>query len=169
MDGQYIPHPQNKTLSGVASDSDLTQSDIATAQPASDGQPVQELKRRTAATSTSSSSSSSSSYGCSLMLLTVSLFSLIFLGCAIHSSFHHQVDPKGCTMTYMYPTYYRILGLDETITPLAGKYGLILYKTNYEEEPPVMNVSQLTQIDEYDWAIAKSAKVYQSSYRSGTG
>lgn len=65
-------------------------------------------------------------------------------------------------MTYMYPTYYRILGFDREKTPLAGKYRLMLYRYDLDDNPhsfPVADPSQLTRIGDYDWTIAKSAKV----------
>ncbi|KAF9429057.1 GPI inositol deacylase [Entomortierella beljakovae] len=74
-------------------------------------------------------------------------------------NFYHQVDPKGCLMTYMQPTYYKILGFDEKYTPLAGKYGLLLYRDEGDEHPRLY-ANQLKQLDSSDWAIAKSAKIH---------
>ncbi|KAF9174925.1 GPI inositol deacylase [Mortierella sp. AD010] len=78
--------------------------------------------------------------------------------CLLHSSLYHQLDPKGCMMTYMQPTYYRILGFDKDYTDLAGKYGLLLYRDEGDEHP-ALHPSQLTQTDDRDWSIAKSAKI----------
>ncbi|KAF8977835.1 GPI inositol deacylase [Entomortierella lignicola] len=77
--------------------------------------------------------------------------------CLVHSSFYHHQDPKGCLMTFMQPTYYKILGFDEYYTELAGKYGLLLYRDEGDEHP-VLHTSQLTDIGDHDRAIAKSAK-----------
>ncbi|KAF9198795.1 GPI inositol deacylase [Haplosporangium sp. Z 27] len=77
--------------------------------------------------------------------------------CLVHSSFYHHQDPKGCLMTFMQPTYYKILGFDEYYTELAGKYGLLLYRDEGDEHP-VLHASQLTDIGDHDRAIAKSAK-----------
>ncbi|KAF9360149.1 GPI inositol deacylase [Mortierella sp. AD094] len=64
-------------------------------------------------------------------------------------------------MTYMQPTYYRILGFDKDYTDLAGKYGLLLYRDEGDEHP-ALHPSQLTQTDDHDWSIAKSAKIRPS-------
>ncbi|KAG0016142.1 GPI inositol deacylase [Entomortierella chlamydospora] len=64
-------------------------------------------------------------------------------------------------MTYMQPTYYRILGFDKDYTDLAGKYGLLLYRDEGDEHP-ALHPSQLTQTDDRDWSIAKSAKIRPS-------
>ncbi|KAF9399747.1 GPI inositol deacylase [Mortierella sp. AD011] len=98
------------------------------------------------------------SYGCSLPLFVLFLLSFTLLGCLLHSSLYHQLDPKGCMMTYMQPTYYRILGFDKDYTDLAGKYGLLLYRDEGDEHP-ALHPSQLTQTDDRDWSIAKSAKI----------
>ncbi|KAG0368927.1 GPI inositol deacylase [Gamsiella multidivaricata] len=101
----------------------------------------------------------SPTYGCSFIISALLLLSTALLVCTIHSSFYHQLDPKGCVMTYMYPAYYKILGFDEEKTQLAGKYGLMLYKNYYDDSPPVSDASQLTQVGEFDFTIAKSAKI----------
>lgn len=101
-------------------------------------------------------------FGCTLLLSLLFTASCILLVVTVRSSFYHQLDPKGCLMTYMYPAYYRILGFDREKTPLAGKYGLMLYRADLDDNPPsfpVADPSQLTQIGHHDWAIAKSAKV----------
>jgi len=65
-------------------------------------------------------------------------------------------------MSYMYPAYYRILGLDQEKTPLAGKYGLLLYRYDLDEYPPsftAVEPSQLIQTGDHDWNVPKPAKV----------
>ncbi|KAG0309416.1 GPI inositol deacylase [Dissophora globulifera] len=63
-------------------------------------------------------------------------------------------------MTYMYPSYYKLLDFDQERTPLAGKYGLMLYKHNHAGEPPLTWDNRLlTQVGEYDYTVAKSAKM----------
>ncbi|KAF9366201.1 GPI inositol deacylase [Mortierella sp. NVP85] len=72
------------------------------------------------------------------------------------------MDPKGCLMSYMYPAYYRILGLDQEKTPLAGKYGLLLYRYDLDEYPPsftAVEPSQLIQTGDHDWNVPKPAKI----------
>ncbi|KAF8940304.1 GPI inositol deacylase [Dissophora ornata] len=65
----------------------------------------------------------------------------------------------GCQMTYMYPSYYKIMGFDHDKTRLAGKYGLVLYRHDSGTTPPISDPSQLTRTGDYDHTIAKSAKI----------
>ncbi|KAG0220272.1 GPI inositol deacylase [Mortierella sp. NVP41] len=100
-------------------------------------------------------------YGCSGWLASLLVFSAVILGCVIHSSFNHQLDPKGCIMTYMQPSYYRFLGFDETMTRFSGKYRLLLYRDDeYDDQLSLRGSSFVTQIGSSEWAIAKSAKIH---------
>ncbi|KAF9929779.1 GPI inositol deacylase [Linnemannia zychae] len=106
-------------------------------------------------------------YGCSVWLTSILVLSAIVLGCVIHSSFNFQLDPKGCMMTYMQPSYYRILGMDATITRFAGKYNLLLYRDEYDDhlslDRLVSSGSNLVnQIGSTEWAIDKSVKIRPS-------
>ncbi|KAK3841422.1 MAG: PGAP1-like protein-domain-containing protein [Linnemannia gamsii] len=102
-------------------------------------------------------------YGCSTWLASLVLFSAIILGCVTHSSFNHQLDPKGCVMTYMQPTYYRILGMDETISPRFRKYNLLLYRDDEYDDHIGLNrlgsKGLLTQLGSSEWAVDTSVKI----------
>ncbi|KAF9906115.1 GPI inositol deacylase [Lobosporangium transversale] len=97
-------------------------------------------------------------YGCSFRLFALFLISAVLLACAIHSSFHYQLDPKGCMMTYMQPTYYRLLdfNLENTYTP--GNYGLLLYRDEGDDHS-VVHPDSLEHLGGTDWAVSKSAKI----------
>ncbi|KAI7816311.1 PGAP1-like protein-domain-containing protein [Gamsiella multidivaricata] len=58
--------------------------------------------------------------------------SLTLLGCIFHSNFYRQVDPNGCLYTYMQPKYFKLLGFDRERTAFAGKYGLLLFRDQYD-------------------------------------
>lgn len=107
-------------------------------------------------------------YGCSPYLASLLVFSAVILTCVIHSSFNHQLDPKGCIMTYMQPTYYRLQAFDETMTRFAGKYNLLLYRDgDYDDDrlrSPLNHIdfggsNLVTQIESSVWAVDKSVKV----------
>ncbi|KAG0266184.1 GPI inositol deacylase, partial [Linnemannia exigua] len=103
-------------------------------------------------------------YGCSTWLASLVIFSAIILSCVTHSSFNHQLDPKGCIMTYMQPTYYRILGFDDTITPrFTGKYNLLLFRDDeYDDNLGLKRLGStglLTQLSSSVWAVDKSVKI----------
>lgn len=95
-----------------------------------------------------------------LMLLATS----VLLAGIIHSGFNHQMDPKGCTMTFMQPSYYRLLGLRPEQTKLASKYSLLLYRDEYDYVPQVEH-GKLIQTKENEWSINEDAKVTQLPLR----
>ncbi|KAI1320037.1 GPI inositol deacylase [Mortierella claussenii] len=99
-----------------------------------------------------------SSYGYSIPLSIVIVLSIALLGCVLHSSFYHQLDPKACLMTYMQPTYYRIQDFGQEKTSLAGKYALLLYRDEGDDHP-ALQPGEFTQKGDYDWTIAPSVKI----------
>jgi len=98
------------------------------------------------------------SLGRSFSLVALAFCSLSVLGSAIHASFHRQVDVKACTMTYMQPTYYRLLAFDANQTQYADKYGLLFYRDEHDAHPRLAQ-SDVHHIGDRDWAIEKEAKV----------
>jgi len=57
--------------------------------------------------------------------------SIVGIGCLItvlHSSVTRQIDPKGCRMSYMRPSYAKLNEFDTEHTRLASKYSLYLYR-----------------------------------------
>ncbi|GJJ71191.1 GPI inositol-deacylase [Entomortierella parvispora] len=60
-------------------------------------------------------------------------------------------------MTYMQPTYYRLLAFDANQTQYAAKYGLMFYRDEHDPHPRLAQ-SNLRHIGERDWAIEKEAK-----------
>lgn len=113
-------------------------------------------------------------YGCSAYLAALLVFSVVILSCVIHSSFNHQLDPKCCMMTSMQPTYYRILGFDETMTGFAGKYNLLLYRDDDYDDHFLSSLSHIspslvTQIESRVWAVDKSVKVQLIFYMFSLG
>ncbi|KAF9939290.1 GPI inositol deacylase [Mortierella alpina] len=101
------------------------------------------------------------SRGCVAPIATVLVLSFLILGCVLHSNFHHQIDSKGCMMTYMQPSYFRILGFDQAKTRLAGKYGLLLYRDQFDDRR-FLDSSVLVQTGENDWTVDPSAKLRPS-------
>jgi len=66
--------------------------------------------------------------GCSLVSFILAALSLAFLGLVAHSFLHLQRDPKGCKMSFMYPSYAKLSGFDTEHTRFATKYSLYLYR-----------------------------------------
>jgi len=65
---------------------------------------------------------------CSLVAFILAALSLAFLGLVAHSFLHLQRDPKGCKMSFMYPSYAKLNGFDTEHTRFATKYSLYLYR-----------------------------------------
>ncbi|KAF9914341.1 GPI inositol deacylase, partial [Lobosporangium transversale] len=101
----------------------------------------------------------SPSLNCSYSMGIVFLVSLTLLGCIFHSNFYHQVDPNTCQYTYMQPRYYKLLGFDRERTAFAGKYGLLLFRDQYDYRLQVP-ASMITEHSSNSvFTIDKEAKV----------
>jgi len=67
-------------------------------------------------------------WGCSLVSFILACLSLVFLGIVAHSFLNLQRDPKGCKMSFMYPSYAKLSDFDTEHTRFATKYSLYLYR-----------------------------------------
>lgn len=63
-----------------------------------------------------------------ISVLLLSLVGLSLLGTILHSLSTRQLDPKGCRMSYMRPSYVKYSGFDTEHTRFATKYSLYLYR-----------------------------------------
>ncbi|CAO3567361.1 unnamed protein product [Mortierella alpina] len=100
----------------------------------------------------------SSTFGCSYPMAIVFVISLILLGCVFHSNFFRQIDRKQCHDTYMQPKFFRLLGFDRERTAFAGKYGLLLFRDQYDYKlsiPPNM----LSEYDLHTVTVDKEARI----------
>ncbi|KAF9909207.1 GPI inositol deacylase [Linnemannia zychae] len=91
-------------------------------------------------------------------MVMVFLASFAVLGCIFHSNFYYQIDRKDCQFTYMQPKFYKLLGFDRERTAFAGKYGLLLFRDQYDYRLPVP-ASMLTEYANSVYTIDKEAKV----------
>jgi hypothetical protein len=66
--------------------------------------------------------------GCSLVSFFLACLSVAFLGLVAHSFLNLQRDPKGCKMSFMYPSYAKLRDFDTEHTRFATKYSLYLYR-----------------------------------------
>jgi len=57
----------------------------------------------------------------------------------MHSFHHRQLDPKGCAMSYMRPTFIHLPDFDTEHSRLASKYSLYLYREAGVDEDPNVN------------------------------
>ncbi|KAG0332731.1 GPI inositol deacylase [Podila humilis] len=68
------------------------------------------------------------------------------------------MDRKGCIMTFMQPSYFRLHGLGPEQTKLASKYSLFLYRDEYDYQPQVIGGS-VQQTSDSEWSVGRDAKV----------
>lgn len=64
----------------------------------------------------------------SMRTLMVTLAGLFCLGLIVHSLNTRQLDPKGCRMAWMHPSYHQLDEFDTEHTRFASKYSLYLYR-----------------------------------------
>ena len=70
----------------------------------------------------------------SLLTLTVTAASILFLFTLVRSLVTRQLDPKGCNMSFMAPMYAKLSGFDTEHTRFASKYSLYLYREGGVDE-----------------------------------
>ena len=64
----------------------------------------------------------------SILALLTALLGIAVLLTILHSLVARQLDPKGCRMSYMRPSYLRFSDFDTEHTRFATKYSLYLYR-----------------------------------------
>jgi GPI inositol-deacylase len=69
-----------------------------------------------------------STWSCSLWTSITTVLALFLLLSVVQSFLHRQVDPQGCAMSAMRPTYIKLSGFDSEHSRFASKYSLYLYR-----------------------------------------
>lgn len=69
-----------------------------------------------------------SPWTCSSLTLFISTLAFILALTVIHSFTTRQLDPKGCAMSYMRPSFAKFSDFDTEHTRFASKYSLYLYR-----------------------------------------
>lgn len=69
-----------------------------------------------------------SPWAITFLTVLVTIVGLGFLAGVLNSSATRQIDPKGCRMSYMRPSYARLDDFDTEHTRFASKYSLYLYR-----------------------------------------
>lgn len=73
-------------------------------------------------------------WSCSLLTLATGAFSILLLFTIVRSFTTLQLDPKGCAMSYMMPSFARFSDFDTEHTRFASKYSLYLYREGGVDE-----------------------------------
>ncbi|KAK5086354.1 GPI inositol deacylase [Lithohypha guttulata] len=68
------------------------------------------------------------------LVLITTLLALLSLAFIVHASLNLQVDPQGCVMSMMAPTYLKLSGFDTEHSRFASKYHLYLYREEGVDE-----------------------------------
>jgi GPI inositol-deacylase len=71
---------------------------------------------------------SKSPWSCSLLTIITTGLAAFFLLSVVQSFLNRQVDPQGCVMSTMTPTYIKMTGFDTEHSRFATKYSLYLYR-----------------------------------------
>jgi hypothetical protein len=74
--------------------------------------------------------------------LVTSLVGIGFLAVILNSLVTRQLDPKGCRMSYMRPSYARLNDFDTEHTRFASKYSLYLYREQGVDDDTKVNRSR---------------------------
>jgi len=69
-----------------------------------------------------------SPWAITILALLSAVTGIGFLFAVVNSSVTRQIDPKGCRMSYMRPSYAKFDDFDTEHTRLASKYSLYLYR-----------------------------------------
>ncbi|ORY18521.1 GPI inositol-deacylase-like protein [Clohesyomyces aquaticus] len=67
-------------------------------------------------------------WACSLLTMVTTLLAFAVLFLMVQSFMTRQLDPKGCEMSYMRPSFARFSDFDTEHTRFASKYSLYLYR-----------------------------------------
>lgn len=79
-----------------------------------------------------------SPWACSLLTISVTVFSAFVLLFIVHAFLTRQLDPKGCDMCWSRPIYIKFSDFDTEHTRFARKYNLYLYREGgFDEDPKV--------------------------------
>lgn len=81
-------------------------------------------------------------WGITIRTLVTSLIGIGFLVIILNSLVTRQLDPKGCRMSYMRPSYARLDDFDTEHTRFASKYALYLYREQGVDDDTKVNSSQ---------------------------
>lgn len=68
------------------------------------------------------------------LILITTLLAVLSLAFIVHSSLNLQIDPQGCVMSMMTPTYLKLSGFDTEHSRFASKYSLYLYREEGVDE-----------------------------------
>ena len=77
---------------------------------------------------------------CSQLTVLTTLLALVAVFVILQSAFKLQLDPQGCRMSRMSPTYIKLSGFDSEHSRFASKYALHLYREEGVEEYSAENI-----------------------------
>ncbi|KAM7217530.1 GPI inositol-deacylase [Rhypophila decipiens] len=96
--------------------------------PPVDGPPTREMEKTQESAFSGRRPRLRSPWAITFLTVLVTAVGLGFLAAVLNSSATRQLDPKGCRMSYMRPSYARLDDFDTEHTRFASKYSLYLYR-----------------------------------------
>ncbi|KAJ9154972.1 GPI inositol-deacylase [Pleurostoma richardsiae] len=126
-----LPHSRNGSIDKAA----LSTTEFAPASPgagvgggADDEEESDEMEKMPGSRSPGRRPRSRNPWAITILTLVVSLLGIAFLATILRSVATRQIDPKGCRMSYMRPSYAKLKDFDTEHTRFASKYSLYLYR-----------------------------------------
>jgi len=77
----------------------------------------------------------------SMLALVTAALGIVVLSAILRSLVSHYVEPKGCRMSYMRPSYIHYSDFDTEHTRFATKYSLYLYREQGIDDESKVRVS----------------------------
>ncbi|KAH7327870.1 PGAP1-like protein-domain-containing protein [Stachybotrys elegans] len=99
-----------------------------TATNATMPEPLTASPAKVALTTSTQSRGRRSAWSLPIFVFLASALGIAILFSIVQSAVSHEIDPKGCRMSYMRPTYRRFAEFDTEHTRFASKYSLYLYR-----------------------------------------
>ncbi|KXX83419.1 GPI inositol-deacylase [Madurella mycetomatis] len=119
---------RNGTVEKLASPARASSSPLLSFIPTANGPQASEMEKVPESRFVRRRSPWRNPWAISFLALVASTVGIGFLLAVLHSSVTRQIDPKGCRMSYMRPSYARLDDFDTEHTRLASKYSLYLYR-----------------------------------------
>lgn len=123
-----VSDTSNASIEKTASSAYSTTSSPLSLGPPVDGSPTKEMEKTQESAFAGRRPRLRSPWALTCLTLLVTIVGIGFLAGVLNSSATRQIDPKGCRMSYMRPSYARLDDFDTEHTRFASKYSLYLYR-----------------------------------------
>lgn len=106
-------------------------------------------------------------WACSFLTIATTLLAAGILFVIVQSFNTRQLDPKGCRMSYMRPSFIRFPDFDTEHTRFASKYSLYLYREGGLDEDEKVNENLVETGTALTFPRSKASRFYSSQEMQG--